>query len=195
MCLEWKIWILGHPHTQVRRKAKVRILNFKTTWSEFQNPSQTATKRGKAELRILNFKTTRSEFQKPSQTTTEQGEANLHISKVIISQPQIFKREIMTLHIRHLLHQIAENSPTLKVNNFDCTYATWTNSTSFQSSNIFLFPNILKKRKMAILRYSMQFWITHTSLCPVRLFKHGTFEKEGTTLCIGHWIFELISFF
>ena len=32
------------------------------------DPSQTAAKRGKAELRILDFKTTWSEFQMPSQT-------------------------------------------------------------------------------------------------------------------------------
>ena len=43
-------------------KAELRILNFKTTWSEFQKASQTAAERGKAELRILNFKTTWSEF-------------------------------------------------------------------------------------------------------------------------------------
>ena len=33
--------------------------------SEFQKPSQTTTERGEAELRILDFKTTLSEFQKP----------------------------------------------------------------------------------------------------------------------------------
>ena len=46
----------------------VCILNFKTTWSEFQRASQTAAERGEAELRILNSKTTWSEFQMPSQT-------------------------------------------------------------------------------------------------------------------------------
>ena len=45
---------------------KLRILDFKTTWSEFQKPFQTAAKRGVAELRIFNFKTTWSEFQKAS---------------------------------------------------------------------------------------------------------------------------------
>ena len=62
-----------------RGEAKVRILNFKTTWSEFQKPSQTATERGKAELRILNSKTTWSEFQKPSQTAAMRGEAELRL--------------------------------------------------------------------------------------------------------------------
>ena len=52
----------------MRGEAELRILNFKTTWSEFQKPSQTAAERGEAELRILNFKTTWSEFQRPSQT-------------------------------------------------------------------------------------------------------------------------------
>ena len=55
----------------------MRILDFKTTWSEFQKASQTATERGEDKLRILNFKTTWSEFQKPSQTATEQGEAKI----------------------------------------------------------------------------------------------------------------------
>ena len=45
-----------------RGEAELRILNFKTTWSEFQMPSQTAAERGKAELHILDFKTTWSEF-------------------------------------------------------------------------------------------------------------------------------------
>ena len=44
--------------TAERGKAELRILNFKTTWSEFQKPSQTAAERGEAELRILNLKTT-----------------------------------------------------------------------------------------------------------------------------------------
>ena len=56
-----------------RGEAEVRILNFRTTWTEFRKSSQTAAERGEAELRILNFKTTWSDFQKPSQTATEQG--------------------------------------------------------------------------------------------------------------------------
>ena len=55
------------------------ILNFKTTWLEFQKASQTATELGKAEQCIFNFKTTWSEFQKHSQTATERGEAELSI--------------------------------------------------------------------------------------------------------------------
>ena len=46
-------------------EAELRILNFKTTWSDFQKPSQTATEGGNAELHILDIKTTQSEFQKP----------------------------------------------------------------------------------------------------------------------------------
>ena len=42
----------------------VYLFDFKTSWSEFQKPSQTAAERGEAELRILDFKTTWSEFQK-----------------------------------------------------------------------------------------------------------------------------------
>ena len=41
----------GSPSDPCRRgEAKVRILDSKTIWSEFQKASQTATKRGKAEL-------------------------------------------------------------------------------------------------------------------------------------------------
>ena len=52
-----------------RGEAELRILDFKTTWSEFQKASPTAAERGKAELRILDFKTTWSEFQKASHLT------------------------------------------------------------------------------------------------------------------------------
>ena len=60
-------------------EAEVRILNFKTTWSEFQRASQTATEWGEAKLGILDFKTTWSEFQKPCQTAATRGEAELCI--------------------------------------------------------------------------------------------------------------------
>ena len=59
--------------------AKVRILDFKTTWSEFQKACQTATEQGEAELHIIDFKTIWSEFQKACQTATERGEVKLHI--------------------------------------------------------------------------------------------------------------------
>ena len=74
-------WVTLRPKSDCchRGKAKVHITNFKTTWSEFQRPSQTPTKRGKAELRIFDFKTTWSEFQRPSPTTTERGKAKLRI--------------------------------------------------------------------------------------------------------------------
>ena len=45
------------------------------------DPSQTAAMRGEAEVRILDFKTTWSDFQKASQTVAEQGEAELYILK------------------------------------------------------------------------------------------------------------------
>ena len=38
-------------------EAKVCILDFTTTWSEFQEASQTATEQGKAKLYTLYFKT------------------------------------------------------------------------------------------------------------------------------------------
>ena len=42
-------------------------------------PSQTAAERGEAELRILDFKSTWSDFQKSIQTTAERGEAERRI--------------------------------------------------------------------------------------------------------------------
>ena len=41
-----------------RGEAELHILDFKTTWSEFQNPCQTAATRGEAELRIYILKET-----------------------------------------------------------------------------------------------------------------------------------------
>ena len=78
---KYAFWVTLRPQSDCCRQgeAKVHILNFKTTWSEFQRPSQTASEQGNAELRILDFKTTWSEFQKPSQTATEQSEAKLRI--------------------------------------------------------------------------------------------------------------------
>ena len=51
----------------------VTLTNFITF--EEQSPSLTDAEQGKAELRILDFKTTWSEFRKPSQTAAERGEA------------------------------------------------------------------------------------------------------------------------
>ena len=75
---KYAFWITLTPQLDrcCRGEAEVRILDFKTTWSEFHRPSRTATGQGKAELRIFDFKITRSEFQRPSQTATEQGKAN-----------------------------------------------------------------------------------------------------------------------
>ena len=36
-------------------EAEVRTLDFKTTWSEFQTPSQTTAEQGNAKLRIFEF--------------------------------------------------------------------------------------------------------------------------------------------
>ena len=51
-----------------RGEAELCILDFKTTWSEFQKSSQTAAEGVEAKICILNFETTWSEFQKPKQT-------------------------------------------------------------------------------------------------------------------------------
>ena len=69
MSEKYAFWVTLRPKSDPCRRgeAKVRILDFKTTWSEFQKASQTATEQGEAELRILNFKSTWSDFPKPHQ--------------------------------------------------------------------------------------------------------------------------------
>ena len=47
---------LGSQTATERGEAELRILNFKTTWSEFEKPSQINVRRGEAELRIYNLK-------------------------------------------------------------------------------------------------------------------------------------------
>ena len=60
MSEKYAFWVTLRPQSDRcrRGKAEVRILDFKTIWSDFQKASQTATKRSNAELRILDFKTT-----------------------------------------------------------------------------------------------------------------------------------------
>ena len=60
MSEKYAFWVNLSPQSDscCRVEAKVCILDFKTTWSEFQKASQTAAERGEAELRILNSKTT-----------------------------------------------------------------------------------------------------------------------------------------
>ena len=60
MSEKYAFWVTLRPKSDQCRqgKAKIRVINFKTTWSQFQMASQTATERGEAELRILDFKTT-----------------------------------------------------------------------------------------------------------------------------------------
>ena len=61
-------WVTLRPQWDQchRGDVEVHILNFITTWSEFQKASQTATKQGNAELRILYFNET-SPLQSRSQ--------------------------------------------------------------------------------------------------------------------------------
>ena len=55
MSEKYAFWITLRPQSDRCRRgeAKVRILDFKTTWSEFQKANQTATEQGNAE-RISN---------------------------------------------------------------------------------------------------------------------------------------------
>ena len=62
-----------------RGKAKVRILYFATTWSEFQKPYLTAAARGEAELRIYDLKKT-----SPTQSRSQ--------AVVCVSTPRMYPR-------------------------------------------------------------------------------------------------------
>ena len=59
------------PSQTAPAEAKPRsVYSIKTTWSEFQMPSQAdCSHRGEAKVRVFDFKTTFSEFQIPSQNT------------------------------------------------------------------------------------------------------------------------------
>ena len=56
MSEKYACWVTLRPQSDRLGEAEVRILDFKTTWSEFQKPSQTAAVRGEAELHIYNLK-------------------------------------------------------------------------------------------------------------------------------------------
>ena len=81
MSEKYAFWVTLRPQSDCchQGEAKIRILDFKTTWLEFQKPSQNAAMQGEAELRILDLKTTWSEFNMSSQTAATRGEAELHI--------------------------------------------------------------------------------------------------------------------
>ena len=51
MSEKYAFWVTLRPQSDCCRRgeAEVRILDFKTTWSEFQKANQTATKQGSAE--------------------------------------------------------------------------------------------------------------------------------------------------
>ena len=61
MSEKYAFWVTLRPQSDRCRRdeAKVPILYFKTTWSEFQKASLTATtEQSKAKLHLLDFKTT-----------------------------------------------------------------------------------------------------------------------------------------
>ena len=57
------------PSQTIATEAKQRYVY--SILKKFQMASQAVTERGKAEVRILDFKTTWSEFQKPGQTAAK----------------------------------------------------------------------------------------------------------------------------
>ena len=58
MSEKYAVWVTLRPQSDrcCRGEAKVHILDFQTTWSEFQKESQTATKWGEAELKYSILK-------------------------------------------------------------------------------------------------------------------------------------------
>ena len=58
MSKKYAFWVTLRPQSDDGHwgKAEVGILDFKTTWSEFQKPCQTAAVQGEAKLRIYNLK-------------------------------------------------------------------------------------------------------------------------------------------
>ena len=89
MSENYAFWVTLTPQSDrcCRGKAELRILNFKTTWSEFQRPCQTATERGEAELGIYNLKKT-----SPPQSRSQ--------AVVCVSTPRMYPRSgyFLVLH-------------------------------------------------------------------------------------------------
>ena len=78
---KYAFWVTLRPQSDNcgRGEAEVRILDFKTTRSEFQKPYQTAAARGKAKLRIYNIKKT-----SPTQSRSQ--------AVVCVSTPKMYLR-------------------------------------------------------------------------------------------------------
>ena len=64
--------------------------------------SQAVTEQGEAELRILDFKTTWSEFQKPGQTAAERGKAQAVVCGSN-TQDLLMKQNPKIVLVNHLL--------------------------------------------------------------------------------------------
>ena len=88
-------------------KGEQCIFNFRTTWSEFHKASQTTAERGNAELRILNFKTTWSEFQKPSQTATGGGKVELCLLNFKTTCSELLPSYKYTIFKKHHLPRVS----------------------------------------------------------------------------------------
>ena len=78
---KYAFWVTLRTHSDhcCWNKAEIRILDFKTTWSEFQKPSQTAASKAKPSCVYSILKPHGSDFQKPIQTTTEQGKFKVYL--------------------------------------------------------------------------------------------------------------------
>ena len=58
MSEKYAFWVTLRPQSYYyhQGEAEVRILDFKTTWSDLKKPCQTVAVRGEAKLRIYNLK-------------------------------------------------------------------------------------------------------------------------------------------
>ena len=93
-------------------EAELRILDFKTTWSEIQKPCQTTAMRGEAELRLYNLKRTL-----PPQSRSQ--------AVVCVSTPRMYPRsgyflvnpynELSNEVLNEVLSQVASELSQVKV--------------------------------------------------------------------------------
>ena len=97
-------WVTLRPQSDRCRRgeAEVRILDFKTTWSEFQKPYQTAAARGEAELRLYNLKET-----SPPQSWSQ--------AVVCVSTPRMYLRTRYFLVFIKTLMQISSQGRKISI--------------------------------------------------------------------------------
>ena len=161
---KYAIWVTLRPQSDCYRRweAKVDILNFETTWLEFQKASQTATEGGKAKLHLLNSKTTWSEFQKASQTATVQGKAQLRILNLKTTWVE-FQKPSQTAAMR--------GKAKLRILNFKTTWSEFQKPNQTKPSCVYL---ILKSHGQPGYTYTILNKITSPESIPSSCVRQHT---------------------